>query len=98
MEENAVNRISVLCFRIKCLRFAVMIGLDGKLTNACGHVGIHPAAGSGWCSPPSAIATVSADRSGSLSSGAWDGGRVTASSAAILVNISFGINMHKFIA
>lgn len=57
MEENAVNRISVLCFRIKCLRFAVMIGVDGKVANACGHVGFYPAAGSGWCGPPPATVT-----------------------------------------
>lgn len=57
MEENAGNRISVLRFRIKCLRFAVMIGVDGKVTNACGHVGIYPALGSGWCGPLSATVT-----------------------------------------
>ena len=57
MEENAVNRISVLRFTIKGLRFAVVIGVDGKVTNACGHVGIYPAAGSGWCIPPLAAVT-----------------------------------------
>lgn len=43
-EENAINRISVLSFRIKCLRFPFVIGVDGKVTNACGYVGIYPAA------------------------------------------------------
>ena len=57
MEENAVNRISVLRFRIKCLGFAFVIGVDGKVTNACGHVGIYPAAGNRWGSPRSVTGT-----------------------------------------
>lgn len=57
MGENAVNRISSLRFRIKCLGFTFMIGVNGKVTNACGHVGIYPAAEKGWDSPPSVTMT-----------------------------------------
>lgn len=54
MEENAVNRVSVLCFGIVSV-FTFVIGIDGKVTNACGHVGIYPAAGKEGGSLPSAL-------------------------------------------
>lgn len=43
-----------------------MIGGDGKVTNACGHVGIYPAAGKEWRSPPSQMLSSSGagDRAG----------------------------------
>lgn len=34
-----------------------MIGVDGKVTNACGHVGTYPVAGNGWGSPHSVTVT-----------------------------------------
>lgn len=42
-----------------------MIGVDGKVTNACGHVGTYPVAGNGWDSPHpvSDLSTDSSDSS-----------------------------------
>lgn len=57
MEENAVNRINVLCFRIKYLRFTFVTGVDGKVINECGHMGISPAAWKGWGNLSSATVT-----------------------------------------
>lgn len=52
--ENAVNRISLLRFGIVSV-FTFVIGVDGNVTNACGHVGIYPAAGKEGGSLPSAL-------------------------------------------
>lgn len=41
-----------------------MIGVDGKVTNACGHVDTYPVAGNGWDSPHP-VSDLSADSSDS---------------------------------